>query len=446
MKGKATDRLDRGAGIDPEGRPPAPHWRPATRAAFRFCLVYLGLFALATQVAGSLFLIPTGSFRGFGQLWPMREITLWTASRVFGALSPLDFSGANGESLFFWVQTFWILVLAIVATGVWTVLDRRRAHYVAAHKWFRLFVRLGLASQMLEYGMTKVIPTQFAAPSLNVLVTPTGELPLNTLLWTSIGAAPAYQIFTGCAELLGGILLLIPRTTMAGALVSLADLVQVFVLNMTYDVGLKLTSLHLILLALFLLAPDFRRLARFLFLNQATGASTGPPLFRAARANRIALALQILFGLYLLGTYAYLNVGYWYAAGGGAPRSPLYGVWDVERLWVDGETGPPSLNDYDRRWRRVIFDAPDRMAFQRTDDSFARYGALVDVGNSTLSLTKGDSREWKSEFVFRRPADNRVILEGEMDGYEIYAELERVEFDTFRLLNSHFRWVRPDAP
>jgi hypothetical protein len=36
-----------------------------------------------------------------------------------------------------------------------------------------------------------------------------------------------------------------------------------------------------------------------------------------------------------------------------------------------------------------------------------------------------------------------LILEGEMDGYRIRAELQLLERDTFRLLNSGFRWVRP---
>ena len=156
--------------------------------------------------------------------------------------------------------------------------------------------------------------------------------------------------------------------------------------------------------------------------------------------------MQILFGLYLLGMQAYANVGFWYADGGGAPKSQLYGIWSVERLAVDGELGPPSQNDYDRQWRRVIFDSPESVAFQRTDDSFARFGVSIDAINNTLVMTKGDSRNWRSVFAFRRPAEDRLILDGEMDGYQIHLQLQLVEFDTFRLLNSHFRWIRPESP
>ena len=42
-------------------------------------------------------------------------------------------------------------------------LEPGREHYIALHKWFRLFVRFGLAAQMFYYGLAKVIPTQFPA-------------------------------------------------------------------------------------------------------------------------------------------------------------------------------------------------------------------------------------------------------------------------------------------
>jgi hypothetical protein len=31
-----------------------------------------------------------------------------------------------------------------------------------------------------------------------------------------------------------------------------------------------------------------------------------------------------------------------------------------------------------------------------------------------------------------------------MDGYKIQAQLQLAEFDTWRLLNSRFQWVRPE--
>src|SRR5687767_12744064 len=125
MKRKTSDRLPAAvaAHIEDSERvvPLAPVWSPALRIAFRFVVLYFGLFCLATQIAGSLFMTPNGSFRGFGLLWPMRPITVWFATRFFGATEPLAYGRFSGETLFYWVQTFWVLLAAVAGTVIWSL-------------------------------------------------------------------------------------------------------------------------------------------------------------------------------------------------------------------------------------------------------------------------------------------------------------------------------------
>lgn len=423
-------------------------WHPFTSLAFRFCFAYLGLYSLLSHLLISMFVLPNSMpGQGLGTSWPMFDATAWVATHIFSIRTPLTFSGNSRDTNFFWVQLLLVLFVAAGATVLWSVLDRRRGNYVTLHKWFRVFIRFALATQMIYFGMVKVIPTQFPAPSLLTLVAPVGNLSLQGFLWSSIGASAPYQIFTGIVEVAGGLLLIAPRTTLLGAMISLASLTQVFVLNMTYDLGVKILSFQLVLMSLFLIAPDFQRLVNVFILNRRTDAAIDPELFETRRANGIALAVQFVLGLYLLGAYTSIARTYWYAEGGGGSiKSPLYGIWNIEDLAVDGERRPAQLNDYDRRWRRVIFDDPRWIYFQRTDDSFVRYGARVDPQEKTLTLTKGHSRNWHSTFTFDRPDAERLVLDGQMDGHAISIKLQRVEFDTFRLLNSHFRWVRPPDP
>ena len=61
---------------------------------------------------------------------------------------------------------------------------------------------------MIVYGMVKVIPVQMEYPSLIRLLQPLGTLSPMGLLWVDMGSAPAYEIFTGCAEVAGGLLLI----------------------------------------------------------------------------------------------------------------------------------------------------------------------------------------------------------------------------------------------
>jgi uncharacterized membrane protein YphA (DoxX/SURF4 family) len=419
-----------------------PRWSLTCRIAFRFCFVYFGLFCLSNQIFGGLFPIPGVEVPDPSTFWPVRQITFWIAAHIFHARLPLVYTDSgSGDKTFDWVLTFWLLVVAALATGIWSVLDRKRENYLTLHKWFRLFIRFVLASELLSYGIDKILPMQMPFPYLTRLLEPFRDFSPMAVLWSSVGASPAYEIFAGCVEMLGGILLIFPRTTMLGALVSLAAMTQVFMLNMTHDVPVKLFSFHLILMSLFLLAPEFHRLADFFFRNRTVEPSTQPQLFNTRRANRIALAAQIVWGVWLLGMNAYSGWSDWHTYGGARPKSALYGIWNVDELSIDGQVRSPVLIDYDR-WRRAIFDFPDEMAFQRMDDSFVHYGASINPNDKTIGLTKGSDKNWKASFTFQRAAEDQLILDGNMDSHKIHMQLHLVDRSKFLLINRGFHWIQ----
>ncbi len=420
---------------------PAAHWSLPTRIAFRFCFIYFGLYCLLTQISTGLVPLPNVDIPDPATFPPMHQIVTWTAVHLFGVTKPLIYFSGSGDKIFDWVLLFVMVVLTAIATVIWSVVDRRRENYVALHKWFRLVVRICLAGQMFGYGWAKAVPLQMPFPYLTKLVEPYGNFSHMGVLWASIGASPAYEIFAGCAEMLGGILLIVPRTTTLGALVCLADMTQVFMLNMTYDVPVKLLSFHLILLSLFLLAPDLQRLVDIFFLNRAAGPSTQPSLFTTMRANRIALVVQIFIGIWLMGMNAYGSWSAWHQYGGGRTKSALYGIWDVDQMMIDGQVRSPLLGDYGR-WRRVVFDFPTLASFQRMDDSFARYGAKIDVNSHALVLTKSDDKDWKANFAFQRPTPDQLILDGQMDGHKVRMQLRLFDREKFLLVSRGFHWVQ----
>jgi hypothetical protein len=443
-------------------QPNIPRWNLPLRIAFRFSMIYLGLYCLTTQTITTLFSPTEGAvLPDLATLWPLRSVISWTGTHILHVNAPVTaFWGGNSgtaDDMFAWVTAFCLLVIAAAATVVWSLLDRSRENYAELHKWFRLFLRFGLAGQMFFYGMVKVFLIQMRYPSLTRLLQPFGTFSPMGLLWNYMGAAPAYQIFTGSAEVLGGLLLILPRTATLGALISLADMILVFTLNMTYDVPAKLLAFHLILLSCFLVAPDVPRLVNFLLLNRATAPSTQVQLFRGVRARRIALAAQVILGLWLVGFVCHQCWGYWNRAGGGRPLPPLYGIWEVKQMSIDEQPRPPLLTD-STRWRRVIFDVPTRncaalyeqvmhtqaslcLAFQRLDDSFAPYGASVNLPERTLALTKSDDKNWRASFTFQRPAGDQLVLDGRMDNHQVHMELQLTDRNSFPLVSRGFHWT-----
>lgn len=433
------------AGVSETMRP----WSPALRVAFRFCFAYFVLFSLSNEIISYLVTWPSGGVPSLGAYWPLAQLTKWMAMHVFRIDHPATFNMSNGgDGSFAWVQNFCILVIAIAATAIWSFLDRRRKQYVFLHKWFHLFMRFAFSAVLFAYGANKFFPVQMGFPSLARLLEPYGNLSLRAVLWSSVGASPAYEIFTGSAELLAGILLIFPRTATLGALVALADMVQVFTLNLTYDVQVKRFSFHLILFSLFLLAPEMRRLVTFFFTDRPASPSKKAPLFRRANAMRIALAVQIIFGLYLLGVNLYVNAQYWKFIGPNRPKPSLYGIWNVDRMWVDGLERSPLLTDNDR-WRRVIFDSAFAMQFQRMDDTFGAYLSSTKAKQITLSKFNASDihdRQRIGELIFDRPAPDRLVLDGALDGHKTKMELKLIDRDKFKLIQSGFQWIYEEKP
>jgi len=261
------------------------------------------------------------------------------------------------------------------------------------------------------------------------------------VLWYSVGASPGYERFVGSAELVAGLLLLAPATTLLGALICLVDMVEVFALNMTYDVPVKLFSFHMICMAVFLLIPERRRFVQFCFRDCVVGPPAPRRLFVRKRANRIAVLVQIVFGLSLLGTACYGARQNWYQYGGGAPKSTLYGIWNVDEMSIDGVIRSPLLTDYDR-WRRVVFDFPQYMAFERMDDSFGGFAIAYDSKRNTLALSRRGDPQWKGKLTVRRQNVDRMTLDGQLGQHAMRMQLSLMDRNKFLLISRGFHWIQ----
>ena len=426
--------------VDPPVETRVARWPLALRVAFRFCFLYFGIYVVMTQMIYGLLAIPGVNLPRIDRISAPRQIVEWTARHVFGVTQPLVVTGSgSGDKTFDWVQAFCFVVFATLGTVVWSVVARRRESYVGFHKWFRLFLRFSLGATMVSYGAAKAIPLQMPYPPLQRLLEPFGHFSPMGVLWYSIGASRPYEIFTGCVEILAGLLLFIPATATLGALVALAATIQIFTLNMTYDVPVKLFSFHLILMSLFLLAPEMRRLLNVLVLNRPAGVSTIPPLGASRRAIRIGVAAQMVFGLYLVGLNLNQSVNAWTQYGGGAPKSPLYGIWNVQKMTINGVERAALVGDYDR-FRRVIFDNPARMSFQRMDDTFVGLGNTIDLNAGTIKLTRGTGEA--GSFTIQQRTADRLVLDGAFDGRKMRMELELFPREKLLLTTRGFNWVQ----
>ncbi len=421
-----------------------PGWNPLTRIVFRFFVVYSVLFCLTTIQIPFVY---TGWFSGSLRSAAIsvdrsyEPVLRWVGRTVFDVRVEAIPSGSGDETID-WVRLFCVLVIAVVAAVVWSVLDRRRTEYRTVAGWFLVFVRLCLGGQMLTYGFVKLIPTQMPRPRLSTLIEPYGNFSPMGVLWNQVGSSQPYEMLLGLAEVLAGVLLFIPRTALVGAMLSLVDMAQVFVLNMTFDVPVKILSGHLLLLSMVLLAPEARRLFDMLLLGRATGPSTTPYPFRSPRARRIAVLVQMLLGIWVAIGLVHSQWLTWHLLGEGRPKPPLYGIWSVTDFTRDGQRLPPLLTDQNR-WRRVVVDYTGALVYQRMDDTLVTVEAKADPHTHRMVLLTATPQPAPlGTLTFQQPAPDKALLTGEFEGHQVTISLDRVDPDRLPLRSTGFHWVQ----
>jgi uncharacterized membrane protein YphA (DoxX/SURF4 family) len=415
-------------------------WSLLHRIALRFGVVYFLLFTLWIPV--HFLPIPPipQLYDKYRALWHV--VIVWVAQSLLHV--QVDPGSSSKDSAFNYVQLFCYLWLAAGITVVWSLLDRRRANYERLQRWFWLYLRLVLGITMIQYGAIKVFPAQFPAPSLTTLLEPFGDSSPMHLLWTFMGASPLYTFFAGAAEVVGGVLLLIPRTTTLGALVSLGALGNVLMLNLSYDVPVKIGSSNLILMSVILLWPDLRRLVNFFFLNRRVEPAADRSPFRSPRLNRIAVALQVLFAVVLLGNDLYHSQREVRELTEARRTTPLYGIWSVEEFTLDGEARPPLLTD-PLRWRRLIVEGKGMAGLQLMSGPLSYFDVKVDPAKKSFVLSKPNDWMWRAELAYENPQPDRLILRGQLDGHPITATLRRFDQSRFLLLNRGFHWINESS-
>jgi len=411
---------------------PSNPWPVFTKVVFRFFFVYFILYTCPFPFGWFMFTEGIGEF--YTDIW-LAPIN-WTGRNILNLDYDVTIKPAgSGDTTYNYVQIFIFAVFAFVVTAVWSVLDRHRENYNRLSYWFTIYLRYCLAVVMLTYGFSKVIPLQFGPPSLDRLAQPLGEMSPMGLLWTFMGYSTPYMVFAGIGEVAGGMLLFFKRTRVLGCLIVIAIMSNVAMLNFSYDVPVKLFSMHLLGIAFFLIAPDVKRLLQFFVFNQATQPVRIEPVY-ATRDGKIAYFTGksvFVLAFTLLPLYQSVEMYRKYRSPGGNP--PLYGIYDVETFVWAGDTLRQSSRDT-RGWTKLMIDRRGSATIRYMDGVNVLWECETDTSQHTIRLSAQNSSN-PSDFMYRQEGEN-MVLDGSLNGQQINAVLKK---RNFLLVNRGFHWI-----
>jgi hypothetical protein len=404
-------------------------WGLARRIGFRFGIVFgaLVLYPFPLSVLPELDWL-TGPLHK-----PLEWATLWFAQAVLGLPEPAIAFNGSGDRTFDYVQLLLFATLGVIGAVVWSALDRRRSYprlAAAAH----VVLRYSLACAMLSYGLSKVFRFQFSDLSPYNLRTVLADSSPMGLLWKFMDYSAPYTRFGGLCEAIPGFLLLWRRTATIGAVMVIAVMTNVVMLNLCYDVPVKLYSTRLLVMAGLIAVPDARRL-----LAAALGRAAAEVPARVRMSPRRERVRQIAKAAFLLAVAVELALRF-DGRRRNDPDNELYGNWVVDTFSADGVERPPLTTD-PLRWQSVTANKTAVAIWLMSGDSDPpatgrrMYPWKVDAASHTITVTLEKQDE---TWHYARPDPDHLVIDGVHLGASLHVTLHARPSE---LMTRGFHWI-----
>ncbi|WP_416439326.1 hypothetical protein [Phnomibacter sp. MR] len=424
--------------------PPWPLWR---RIGFRFAFAYL---LLMFNPISFLEIIPGTS--GIMEVLnaPLLFLTEKFNQYFLHIAHPLVMPNGSGDTSFGWAVMYTTLLLALLITIVWSLTGRKTMQYHRLNYWLCIVLRYTLAMVCFMYGIQKVFALQMPFPNMSQLATPLGDFLPMRLSWMFLGYSTPYQVFSGAAEVLAALLLLWRRTVTLGALVAFGVMVNVAMLNLSYDIPVKIYSIHLCVVSGYLLWQERRRLIHFFLLNKPAAASvlfthTFPKKWmRIGRVVAKTLFVVVAMGMATVGAIEYYMVVQEESVKKLPPIKP--DMYEIEYWVQNGDTTRASFTN-DGPWKDVVFDYNGQGSINAVDSMFrVRYGRSYfsyqpDSTGKTLAFRK---MAFDSLPIFtlsmQWPDSNSMLLHGVIRKDSVMMRLRRMHRH-FQLTEKQFHWL-----
>ena len=282
--------------------------------------------------------------------WP--SITTWFGETFLGwEFNPKRLM-KGFDSKYDYSRFLLIGILSILFAVIWGFL-RGRFQRIPVKTWIITILRYHVGLTMILYGLSKVLVLQFGEMDLLTLESKMGSFTGMGFLWKFMSYSPFYTEVTGYVEVIGGILLLFRRTTFLGSLISFIAMVNVVVIDIGYDVSVKMFAIHLLLMVFVLIAYNTRRILQF-SLNRTNIAPVKYESLIPFRYRKLQYALK--FGIIL-----YFTISQYYFQGKRVDRRntpneapALTSVYFVEEQTVNGlQLNDPDFPEY-LKWETLF--------------------------------------------------------------------------------------------
>ncbi|HQQ96190.1 MAG TPA: hypothetical protein PLX35_02960 [Cyclobacteriaceae bacterium] len=281
-----------------------------------------------------------------------------------------------------------------------------------------VLIRYYLAFIIFSYGFAKVFAGQFPHTMANMDAR-FAELSPMRVAWAFFGYSRGYQEFLGWGEVVPALLLLFRRTALLGALMMFIVMLNVFLINIFFDVCVKINSGIYTALSFYLLLQEFPRLWSFFIGNTSTPARVDVKLENPRWlwiTGRVLNYLLLGYVIYTTGEGAY---NYYKYSQVQVTETPLQGAWKTVKTVSLVDSVEVNLEPADSLLAtRLFFDGNNGVI--RSDFIRDRFRFSLDSipGHITVRFTN-PRNEWNIPPVtwqFIRPHPDTLLVTGPWKG------------------------------
>ena len=268
------------------------------------------------------------------------------------AIKTIDFSS---DTIALNILLSLLLAMAFVLTGLSGVF---KINISKITQWFSSVSAWYLALVLLKYGFDKIFKHQFYLPEPNILYSNFGSLTKDILFWSTMGLSHTYSVITGGIEVLTALLLLVKRTRILGFCLAIAALINIVIVNFSFDISVKTFSLFLLAVAMFNVLPHVKVMYAFFVQRRQVQLVTEPQnkTVGAKWAGWLGGCCIVLYSL-----LPYLAEGNF--NDDRAPRPLLHGAYNIRQFIIANDTlksdAFPYIRFFVHRQNYIIFQQKD---------------------------------------------------------------------------------------
>jgi hypothetical protein len=423
-----------------ESLSPTPvKWSISRKFFTIFFAFYFGMQLIDMIISFELLPFVSFIFTPYVNAW--ESFIKWAGKNVFRLSNPITvLPNGSGDTTYNFVQLFlWVVVGLVVAT-IWVLVDYKHTSFRRLEYWMRILIRYYVGYTMLIYGSLKVIKLQFPFPDLSRLTQPYGDSSPMGLAWTFIGYSSGYNIFIGGAEVLAGALLFFKRTTLLGALISIVVMTNVAAMNFSYDIPVKIFSVNLVVLSVYLACFDLPRLINLFLLNRPADAAQlampGPKKWKMY----LQYGIKTLVIAYMLYGSLWNAVQTRHEYGDLAPKPPLYGIYNVADFLKNRDTILPLTTDT-ARWKQIIITSKNYATVKTMTDSVRRMRLGIDTVLKVATFKDFRDTTLVYSFQYQVPQTGKLMFTGKFGADSLIISTNRFDENNFRLVNRGYHWI-----